>query len=176
MPPHLLLKPTFIENFDKNDCNEKDKVRTDFVLQNIYSYSLRNKYEFNAVCAMNKEEEFVMRELEGTVYAFQTNYGGNVKSLCTELEITEDTIGTVILGVSNELFSDGITWSRIIALFVFVGELTLLCLSRKFPERIVDEIYECFCKLVKEKLKGWIDDHGGWVRMQQYFNSFIIFH
>lgn len=166
MPPNLLLKAAFVrgelESIDAPSYDEKELIRTDFILQNVYAYLLRKTCDFDAVRAKNKREDYVLKELEETLSAFISSCGDNIKGLCLELEVSEETIGSVILGVSNELFCEGITWSRIIALFTFIGELTLQCLSKRFPEKIVDEIYECFCKLVKENLKGWIDDHGGW--------------
>lgn len=164
MPPNLSAKgPVFRGEFESFvSCEGKDTIRTDFILQNIFSYALRNTYAFDAVSAMNKKEEFVLKELKETFNAFQSNFGDAIRGLCREVEVTHDTIGSVIVGVANELFSEGITWSRIIALFAFMGELTLQCLSRKYPDSIVDGIYECFCRLVKEKLKCWVDDHGGW--------------
>jgi hypothetical protein len=103
-----------------------------------------------------------LEQLKETVKAFQLNYADTVKSLCTEIEVNEDTVNSVILGVANELFCEGITWSRIIALFVFVGELTKLCLLNNLPVHIVDVVYECFSRLVKEKLECWVHDHDGW--------------
>jgi len=167
MPPNLLIKAAFVrggleENFERRNYNEKNGVRTDFILQNVFSYVLGDRYCFNAICADNDIEKKVLKELIETIKAFQINYSDTVKGLCSEIEVTEDTVTAVILGVANELFCEGITWSRIIALFVFVGELTLLCLSKDLPINVVDVVYACFSDLVTEKLESWVFDHNGW--------------
>lgn len=166
MPPNLLVRAAFVrgelENVERKDHSDKNGVRTNFILQNIYSYILGEKYCYNAVCAVNDKEVNVLKQLKETVKAFQLNYADTVKSLCTEIEVNEDTVSSVILGVANELFCEGITWSRIIALFVFVGELTILCLSNNLPVHIVDVVYESFSRLVEEQLECWVHDHDGW--------------
>lgn len=167
MPPNLIVKAAFVRgelnDLQKKDFFGKDVIRTDFILQNMFAYLVKDQYKFDAISAINKREKDVLEGMKETVDAFRLNYASTVKSLCAEIDlITEDTLGSVLLGVSNELFSEGITWSRIIAFFVFVGELTILCVSRKISKSIVDVMYECFSRLVNEKLQSWIDDHDGW--------------
>lgn len=146
-----------------------DIVRTDFILENVFSYLVRDIYNFTAISPMNKKEKDVFEGMKETLNAFKDDYAYSVKSLCAEIGlITEDNVGSILLGVSNEVFSEGITWSRIIAFFVFVGELTIMCIYKKLPKSIVDVMYECFSRLVKEKLESWIEDHDGWVCIYFY--------
>lgn len=177
MAPNLLFKAAFVrgelENFDKRPYTKNDIVRTDFILENAFAYLLENHYKFDAISAMNKKENDVWDHMKETLDAFRDSYASPVKNLCAEIDIiNEDTVGSILLGVSNELFSEGITWSRIIALFVFVGELTIMCISKKLPKSIVDVMFECFSRLVKEKLESWIEDHDGWVCISFSCNSF----
>lgn len=164
MPPNLLIK-SGLKRGELGD-SKKNVIRTDFILENVFSYLLRNRHDFDAVSAMNKNEDDIWQYLKETLNAFKDSYANQLKILCSEIGVlNESTIGSVLLGVSNELFSEGITWSRIIAFFVFVGELTLMCISKKLPDSTLDQVYESFSTLVKEKLEPWINDHGGWVRI-----------
>ena len=166
MPPNLLVKAAFVrgelENIERKDHKGINGIRTDFILRNVYSYLLSGQCDISKLSARNKNEERVLEDWKETVKAFRFNYASSVKGLCSEIEVTEETVGSVLLGVSNELFCEGITWSRIVALFVFVGELTSLCLSKDLSNYIVEDVYNCFSKLVEEKLQSWIDDHDGW--------------
>lgn len=162
MPPNLFVKQDYIrgeyEPVQKKDI--KNSVRTDFILKNVYAHLLGIKCDCNSV---NKEEGNVLEGVIETVDAFRKTYANTVRGLCSEIgEVTEDTLHSVLLGVSNELFNEGITWGRIIALFVFVGELTVICIARNESNPIVDVMYECFARLVREKLESWIEDHNGW--------------
>ncbi|KFM74118.1 Apoptosis regulator BAX, partial [Stegodyphus mimosarum] len=165
MAPDLLVKAAFVRgdcNNSKHEFVSRNSVRTDFILQNVYSYLIKDAYAFESCPATTRKEASVLKDLKEIVDAFRSNYLFRIQNLCSELDVTFDTVGSVLLGVSNELFSDGITWSRIIALFIFVAELTVQCLAQSFPVTIVDITYECFSRLVKENLLVWIEDHGGW--------------
>lgn len=167
MPLNLFVKTAFVRGSEQYGNRQYDGVRTDFILQNVYSYLLSGRHRFNRIPHMNKIEEEVLKQFKEIVDAFRIDYVVTVKSLCTELNVSIETVGSILHGIADELFSDGITWSRIIALSVFVGELTLSCLSRGFAEFIADLVYECFSALVKEKLEPWVLDHGGWSSIGQ---------
>lgn len=179
MAPNLLFKAAFVrgelDDFEKRHYTKNDIIRTDFILENVFSYLLGDNYNFDAISAMNKKEKEIFNGMKETLNAFRDSYAGPVKSLCAEIDvITEDTVGSILLGVSNELFSEGITWSRIIAFFVFVGELTIMCIYKNLPKSIVDVMYECFSRLVKEKLESWIEDHDGWVCIHFYYKKWYL--
>lgn len=163
MAENVLLKSTFmrkeIDCFEERCYNKEEIIRTDFLLENIFSYLLRDHYNFDAISPMNEKEKQVFEGTKEILDVFRDSYAIPVKNLISEINVEEITIGSTLLSVSNELFSEGITWSRIIAFFVFVGELTVI---KKLPPSLVDVIYECFSRLVKEKLESWIEDHNGW--------------
>ncbi|GFU45563.1 apoptosis regulator BAX [Nephila pilipes] len=165
MAPNLLVKAAFVRgDYDSANsvCVDEKSISTDFILQNAYSHLIKNGANFQAIRPTNYKEEQLIQDLLNIVDDFKLSFIGSIKVLTSDLEFAPNTLGTVLQGVANELFCEGITWSRIIALFVFVGELTLQCLANDYPRSIVDVIYECFCKLVKETLINWIVEHGGW--------------
>lgn len=87
----------------------------------------------------------------------------DLRNQCLEIHpINEDTVDYILSDVSNELFSEGITWFRIITFFCFVRELTHVIISRKLPKSLVNVIFNHFSKFVHEKLELWIQDHHGW--------------
>lgn len=158
----LLVKAAFVRDGEEVQYDLKTGVRTDFITRSIYSYLLSQRYHVQCIRPMNGKEEEVLEKLKAIVNTFRNEYATTVRRLCTEIDLTVETVGITFQGVSNELFSDGITWSRIVAFLVFAGEITLLCLSRGKSPIIVDVVYECLSSLVKEKLEYWIFDHGGW--------------
>lgn len=157
-----LLKAAFVRDEEEVQYDLKTGVRTDFILRSIYSYIVRQRYHVQCMRPMNGKEEEVLEKLKPIVDTFRSQYGTTVRRLSTEIDLKVETVGVAFQGVSNELFSDGITWSRIVAFLVFAGEITLSCLSRGKSPIIVDVVYECLSSLVKEKLEYWIFDHGGW--------------
>ncbi|KAG8201614.1 hypothetical protein JTE90_012685 [Oedothorax gibbosus] len=174
MAPNLLVKAAFVRgDYDSSKPvpDETKTIRTDFILQNVFAHLIKNGSSFQAIPPQNYKEEKVISDIIDIVNSFRMNYLSTIQNLCSQLEFSNDTMGTVLSGVANELFCEGITWSRIIALFVYVGELTLLCLVKNYSSDLVNVMYECFRKLVKENLSGWVEDHGGWEGIQSLCKS-----
>lgn len=152
-----------LEDMEKKYYTKEDIIRTDFILENVFSVLVRDYYNFDAISWMNKKEKDVLEKIVEILNVFRDKFADPIKSLCREIVvINEDTVSPILLKVSYEVFAEGISWSRIIAFFAFVGELTITCIERKIPKSNVDVIYEIFSRLVKEKIESWIEDHDGW--------------
>lgn len=146
-----------------NSLRIKSRVRTHFVINNIFYYLLEDYDEQETeITALNASETEVLETFKKVVDEFKLNYSERVVDLCSHLEVTLDSVNGVFLGVSNELFSEGITWGRISALVVFSSELAAQCLRKELPETVVEEVLDCCLELVQDKLENWIEDHGGW--------------
>lgn len=153
----------------ERNVSKKDSVRTDTLLRNIFAYMLRNKYNFDTATTMNEKEKDILEIYKTELDFFGNEKGQKIRNQFTELDVVnEDTIiDSVLYAVADELFSEGITWSLIIAYFVFVKEFTLFCIyDKKLKKSIVDVVFECFAGFVKQKLKRWIEDHGNWEGIQ----------
>lgn len=147
---------------------EKIPVRTDVILQQVFSH-LVSDFNFDGMNTMNEKEKLLIQKINEIMSLFRKSYADSIKSLCEKInDINEENTSFILLGVFSEVFSKGITWSKIIAFFVFVGELTTLCIERKLSKSIVDAIYQSFSTLVKEKLEVWIKDHNGWEGMTNW--------
>lgn len=92
---------------------------------------------------------------------FSSQYKENFIEMCEKLDISEVTLQPTIVGVANELFSEGIKWARIVAFFVFGSELALHCKDRNWPH-LINIISHSVSLYITEKLLPWINDHGGW--------------
>lgn len=174
MAPNLLFKAAFVRG-DYNPVSvtetNKSDVRTDFVLENIYAHLLQSEHYFPAISAVNRKELDVLRDLSRIVDDFKLNYSNTLSAMCSDLQVTQDSIRTVVLGVCNEVFCEGITWGRIVALCVFAAELALHALVNGFSEDVVDLIYNCFYQYVNDNLRSWIENHGGWEGVKQLSNG-----
>lgn len=161
------MSSSFKAAFLRGECfasePKNDAIRTDFLLENIFSYMLGDRHNFDAISNLNAKERETLEIYKRTLDNFADIYDQPLKNLCAELDgINEDVVCRVLSGIVDELFSEGITWSRIIAFFVFVKQLASMCIQKELPVSIVDVIFENFSLLVKTKLESWIEFHGGW--------------
>lgn len=143
---------------------EKYMPKTDFFLKSIFSHLIFNHYnKFDPTSAINKNEKIIFEETIQILNDYKNSFQYLIKKMHVEMSfVTEDNVGSILSLMAKEIFSDCITWSRIAAFFVFIGEFTILCIEKKISSSIVDVIYKSFSKIVKEKLESWVDVHGGW--------------
>lgn len=84
------------------------------------------------------------------------------QEMVTSLHITPDTAQSTFLTVSNEMFSNGINWGRVVALIGFGGAFSVECVSRNMPQ-LVDSVVDWVATYMNSNLKDWISHNGGWV-------------
>lgn len=160
MSSNTLFESAFLQSDHFSFELKNDTIRTNFLLENIFSYMLGSKYDFAFLPALNAKERDTLELYKRTLDIFEDTY--DLKYICDE--INEETLCNTLFKVADELFSEGITWSRIIAFFVFVKHLTHIYIQKAdLPTFLVDEIFESFSKSVKmTSLESWIEFHGGW--------------
>jgi len=64
--------------------------------------------------------------------------------------------------IVNELFSDGIKWGRIVALFAFSGALAVHCIQKEMPI-LVEQVVDWTVAYIDGHLMTWIVQNGDWV-------------
>ncbi|GFT90921.1 bcl-2-like protein 1 [Nephila pilipes] len=96
---------------------------------------------------------------------FVSHYKDQFQDMCDQLDIRADTMKPTIEGVANELFGEGIKWSRIVAFFVFGSELAVHCKDRNSFD-LINIIAYSQSAYISEKLLPWINDHGGWIGVE----------
>lgn len=144
----------------RNQMLRKDRIRTDFVLQNAFAYLLKDRYRFIAERPGNAKEEDALRKIKETIDIYLFVYAEAARQFCTKQRpLTGDVLEEVLSQIFDEIFNAGIDKNRIMGFFILVGELSRTCLMLKD----VEIMYLYFSKHVKRKLNRWIYDHGGWV-------------
>ena len=71
--------------------------------------------------------------------------------------------------VSEELFREEISWSKIVALFAFGARLAQFCQEHGM-EDLLASIAEALARFSNEHLVGYIQAQGGWVSSHRLFN------
>lgn len=92
---------------------------------------------------------------------FSMHFKDRFVEMCDKIEINEVTLKPTIDGIANELFSEGIKWTRIVTFLVFCSELAEHCKEHNWPN-LINVIAYSLSSYISEKLLPWINDHGGW--------------
>ena len=84
--------------------------------------------------------------------------------MCHQLHITPNNAQATFVTIVNELFSDGIKWGRIVALFAFSGALAVQCVQKEMP-LLVDQVVDWTVAYIDGHLMSWIVQNGDWVSL-----------
>lgn len=99
---------------------------------------------------------------------FEQRYNEVFTEMCNQLHITPANAQATFVTIVNQLFSDGVRWGRIVALFAFTGCLAVQCVEREMP-LLVDQVVEWTTSYIEVHLDSWIIENGGW-------DSFVSFY
>jgi len=84
--------------------------------------------------------------------------------MCRQLHITPNNAQATFVTIVNELFSDGIKWGRVVALFAFSGALAVQCVQKEMP-LLVDQVVDWTVAYIDGHLMSWIVQNGDWVSL-----------
>lgn len=93
------------------------------------------------------------------------------KGMMKRLQVTKETGYVSFVTVANTLFEDEkmvITWSRIVALYAFGGQLALYC-KEKGMEDLAYTVAVFMGKYAKEILAPYVASIGGWAKICEEF-------
>ncbi|XP_064456102.1 bcl-2-like protein 1 [Ornithodoros turicata] len=141
--------------------NDADKTQASEIVNDFMRYQLnRRGHTWNNCPALPRPSKvcLVLRTLGDE---FLTKYRDEFTQMCARLELTPSLAQAAFLGVLNELFSEGITWSRIVGAFAFSTELSSHCVEKNWAD-LVDSIASWLSSYVCTRLLPWIQDHQGW--------------
>ena len=91
----------------------------------------------------------------------EEQYPSLLDHLCHKLNISRSTVYATFAEIASEVFSDGVNWGRIVALYAFGGKLALYC-ERNDMKDLVDSVTDWTGTYVGRHSE-WIESNGGWV-------------
>lgn len=93
-----------------------------------------------------------------------------MEDICFELQLTKDTLSETFDGISQQLFSDGINWGRIITFIAFSGAMAVYCAEHSLSDQVsnVMTLTETF---IHNNLSQWIIKSGGWSSFVRHFDD-----
>lgn len=105
----------------------------------------------------------ISRSMRHNVYQMLNKHSILFTSMVNRLNVVPDTAYEAFMGVADELFlHGGITWSRIVCLYAFMGRLALWArdgrmhaLRKKLPLYV--------SRYIGEEIAHFIKGYGGWV-------------
>jgi hypothetical protein len=101
---------------------------------------------------------------------FEERYSAVFAKTCVELHVTPANVQTTFENIMSELFSDGVKWGRVVALFAFGGCLAVECVHQEMPF-LVDQVVELMVRYLETHLVVWIQRNGGWEGFVEFYEG-----
>ena len=102
----------------------------------------------------------VVQRVAGEV---EKRYNTQFNDMCCKLRLTTTTAYATFAAVANEMFSSGVNWGRIAALFAFVTSLAW-SLTERGHIGVVERMPDWVAQFVEKNVGEWIASKGSWVR------------
>ncbi|XP_068243485.1 bcl-2-like protein 2 [Palaemon carinicauda] len=145
----------------KDSSAEESKAES---LAKFIVYTLLEKHNGDS---SDKVERTLLRCVKMMMQKHEILFKGMMK----RLQVTRETGYISFVTVANTLFEEDkmvITWSRIVALYAFGGQLALYC-KEKGMEDFACTVAEFMGKYAKEVLTPYITNIGGWSKICEEF-------
>ncbi|XP_073347488.1 bcl-2-related ovarian killer protein homolog B [Pagrus major] len=78
----------------------------------------------------------------------------------------ESMVSDAFIGVATEIFSTGITWGKVVAMYAVAGALAVDCVRQGHPTTI-HIIVDSLGQFVRKFLVPWLKRRGGWVEISK---------
>lgn len=99
---------------------------------------------------------------------FLAKYRDNVVTMVDRLELANSQVESAYVAVLDEMFSEGVLWSRIVVAFVFSVEFAYQLAEKRFGEGGVEQTCEWLQNYIAQKILPWIRTHSGWAGLIQF--------
>ncbi|XP_043566041.1 apoptosis regulator R11-like isoform X2 [Chiloscyllium plagiosum] len=119
-----------------------------------------------AVYSGRPEAERARQALLDAAEEFELRYRRAFSDLSAQLRVTPDTAYQRFEQVVGELFRDGVNWGRLVAFFCFGAALSVESAEKEMGA-LVPRIADWMSTYLEDNLEPWIQQHGGWVIMEQ---------
>ncbi len=98
----------------------------------------------------------------------ETRHSGTYVDILARLNITlisELTLKRAFMDVAKYLFSEGVTWAKIVSLYAFAGGIAVDCVSHG-ANMYVGKLKIWTVQFLSDELTDWIVLQGGWVSFE----------
>ena len=146
-------------------ANEGNLYCLDYIEKRFERSNIQSGLEFIRPSEISESSSAVSAKIVEVGEILESAYPHLYNSASKQARVkfrSEVIIGDVFRSFGKELFRDGVTWARIIALFAFSGSLSVDCVNQGNPE-FVKTVLNCTRLYVFDHLAVWIKSQGGWV-------------
>ncbi|XP_076460510.1 bcl-2-like protein 2 isoform X1 [Babylonia areolata] len=168
--PRCVVDNMYITN-NNNNCDSVMDVDSSRSVAEDY---IRYRLERNGLSWQNGQRDVTPNEIQRAMRAlgdeFESRFSQTFDDMINQLHITPDTAYQTFRTIVHEIFSDGVNWGRIVALFGFGGKLAVRCVQQSMPQ-LVNSIVDWVSVYVDTTLRPWISANNGWAGFLEFYEG-----
>ncbi|XP_076460512.1 apoptosis regulator R1-like isoform X2 [Babylonia areolata] len=157
-----------------NNNNNCDSVMDVDSSRSVAEDYIRYRLERNGLSWQNGQRDVTPNEIQRAMRAlgdeFESRFSQTFDDMINQLHITPDTAYQTFRTIVHEIFSDGVNWGRIVALFGFGGKLAVRCVQQSMPQ-LVNSIVDWVSVYVDTTLRPWISANNGWAGFLEFYEG-----
>ncbi|KAK3103759.1 hypothetical protein FSP39_021696 [Pinctada imbricata] len=148
---------------------------TESIVTDFISHSLRSQgYQWGDPSSIRDDSQAkTIRQLSEMADDFANRYESTFTSMIDNLHVTSDTAYSTFKSVTEELFAEGISWGRVLALFHF-GRTLVMNLAEAGELHPTESLVKKISHFIEGYLKSWILQRGGWMQCIDHFSKELL--
>ncbi|KAM8727438.1 bcl-2-related ovarian killer protein homolog A-like [Acanthopagrus latus] len=154
---------------EKELVSQSKALCRDYILSRLNQTGLGwSKAELNlsASNAALTEVSMVLLCLGDELESIQPSLYRNVARQLNISVAMESMVSDAFIGVATEIFSTGITWGKVVAMYAVAGALAVDCVRQGHPSTI-HIIVDSLGQFVRKFLAPWLKRRGGWAEISK---------
>ncbi|XP_072297571.1 bcl-2-related ovarian killer protein homolog B [Eucyclogobius newberryi] len=152
---------------DKELVSQSKALCKDYIISRLNQNGLGwSKTELNFSCSNGSvcDVSVVLLCLGDELECIQPSLYRNVARQLNISVAMENMVSDAFIGVATEIFSTGITWGKVVAMYAVAGALAVDCV-RQGHVTSVHVIVESLGQFVRKYLVQWLKRRGGWTEI-----------
>jgi len=143
--------------------SHKDSIKEE--TRRLASFAVHFSMSENQKILTNKTEDCLARCILRMHAQHSMVFGGMVRKLSINRNID---FYQGFVNVSEELFVDNISWSKVVALYAFAARLGQFCIEHNMKD-LLGSLTESLTRFSLEYLSSFLQSQGGWERLCEVF-------
>lgn len=147
-------------------ANDANLYCLDYIEERLKRCNIESDLEFIRPKDVSENTVSISAKIIEVGELLETSYPHLYNNVSKQLKVklrSEVIVGDIFRNFGRELFREGVTWGRIVALFAFAAAISADCITQGRPE-LVKTVLSCVRLYVLDHLAVWIRSQGGWVR------------
>jgi len=152
-------------------ANDANLYCLDYIEERLKRSNIESGLEFIRPQAVSENITLISAKIIEVGELLESSYPHLYSNVSKQLKVklrSEVIVGDIFRNFGRELFRDGVTWGRIVALFAFAAAISVDCITQGRPE-LVKTVLSCVRLYVLDHLAVWIRSRGGWIDITEKF-------